>query len=158
MPRIPKSDWVKAYKVLKLGNSHEGMKMKIDDLRNAIYNAAAGRPLPKPTPKSAAPKPKPKSKAAASKPKSKAAKTWFGVANSSSPEGKFWELTLDGNSLTRRWGKIGGTEQTKTHEYKSHKDAEKEAHKLVEQKSKTYNWQASTNPNLYGGWDFPPPK
>lgn len=257
MPRIAKSDWVKAYKVLKLGNLSHAEGMTIDDLRNAIYSAAKpnttkqissikslmssamdrnkrieavvdrlvdfinytdltdiffgkysledkngyfrgadgssffaeyvkksrnpmntckdlenimvkyvesyekAKSVRSMKPKKAAadsgkgtkqPKLK-KLKPAASMPKSKTW-TWYGVADLP-PVGnfwkmpldgkRFWEMSLDGNSLTRRWGKVGGTEQTKTHKYKSYEEALKDARKLVARKQEKYT-------AVGGGW------
>lgn len=47
---------------------------------------------------------------------------------------KFWEGTVDGSSITVRFGKIGTTGQTKTTKFASAAEAEKELGKLIKQK------------------------
>ena len=47
---------------------------------------------------------------------------------------KFWEGTVDGNTVTVRFGKIGTAGQTKTTEFDGVAEAEKELAKLIKQK------------------------
>src|SRR5579883_641425 len=47
---------------------------------------------------------------------------------------KFWEGTVDGNTLTVRFGKIGTAGQTKSTDFASAAEAEKELGKLIKQK------------------------
>jgi len=49
-------------------------------------------------------------------------------------DGKFWEITVDGNDFTTRYGKIGAAGQEKTKTVASAEKAQKEAQKLVRQK------------------------
>ncbi|MCR9197655.1 MAG: DUF4132 domain-containing protein [Planctomycetaceae bacterium] len=49
---------------------------------------------------------------------------------------KFWEVTVDGVSVTTRWGKIGANGQTKSKDYDSPAAAVTAANKAVSQKTK----------------------
>ncbi len=49
---------------------------------------------------------------------------------------KFWEITITGNTHTVRYGKIGSEGQSKTKEFASEEEAEKDAEKLVSSKKK----------------------
>ncbi|MCP3102331.1 WGR domain-containing protein [Myxococcus sp. K15C18031901] len=49
---------------------------------------------------------------------------------------KFWEITLEGNSFTAKWGRIGTDGQEKTQEFDSEEAAQKEYDKLVREKEK----------------------
>lgn len=55
-----------------------------------------------------------------------------GIVNSS----KFWEIELEGSTLTVRFGKTGATGQTTIKEFPSEQEAEAEATKLVASKVK----------------------
>ena len=55
-----------------------------------------------------------------------------GVSNSS----KFWEVTVEGSTLTVRFGKIGSAGQTKVTECASDDEAQAQASKLVAEKTK----------------------
>src|SRR5687767_3359435 len=49
---------------------------------------------------------------------------------------KFWEITLEGESFTTRWGKIGTDGQSTTKEFDSPQQARKEYDKLIAEKVK----------------------
>jgi predicted DNA-binding WGR domain protein len=49
---------------------------------------------------------------------------------------KFWEIQLDGESLTTCWGKIGTAGQSKTLDFDSEEEAKKQYDKLVAEKTK----------------------
>ena len=49
---------------------------------------------------------------------------------------KFWEVTVDGVSVTTRWGKLGANGQTKSKDYDSPAAAVTAANKAVSQKTK----------------------
>ncbi|HZI15486.1 MAG TPA: WGR domain-containing protein [Myxococcus sp.] len=49
---------------------------------------------------------------------------------------KFWEITLNANSFTTRWGRIGTAGQEKTQTFDNSVDARKEYEKLVREKEK----------------------
>ena len=59
-----------------------------------------------------------------------------------SPRGasnKFWEVTVSGDSLTARWGRIGTSGQTKEKTFASNKEAQVDADKQFKKKvSKGY--------------------
>ena len=48
---------------------------------------------------------------------------------------KFWEVSLSGNDLTTRWGRIGTAGQSKTKSFSDAAAAAKQAAKLVEEKA-----------------------
>jgi len=50
--------------------------------------------------------------------------------------GKFWECEVVGKTLNTRWGREGSDGQSKTHKYPSEEKAQKEAEKLIRQKTK----------------------
>lgn len=49
---------------------------------------------------------------------------------------KFWEIEIESNKLTTRWGKIGTAGQTKTLELASEQEAKSQSDKLVKEKCK----------------------
>lgn len=49
---------------------------------------------------------------------------------------KFWEISLDGDTLTTTWGKIGTDGQSKTLDFDSESDARKQYDKLISEKTK----------------------
>ena len=48
---------------------------------------------------------------------------------------KFWEVSVSGNDLTTRWGKIGSAGQTKTKTFATPEKAQQEADKLIAEKT-----------------------
>ncbi|MGH7171441.1 MAG: WGR domain-containing protein, partial [Gemmataceae bacterium] len=54
------------------------------------------------------------------------------VAGTSS---KFWEVAVNGNDMTTRWGRIGGTGQSKTKSFKDEATAQAQADKLIAEKT-----------------------
>lgn len=48
---------------------------------------------------------------------------------------KFWEVWMDGNTVTTNWGKIGTAGQTKPKEFADEAKAKKEYDKLVAEKT-----------------------
>jgi predicted DNA-binding WGR domain protein len=53
-----------------------------------------------------------------------------------SSSAKFWEVTVEGSTLTVRFGKIGATGQTTIKELASSDEADAQAAKLVAEKTK----------------------
>jgi predicted DNA-binding WGR domain protein len=49
---------------------------------------------------------------------------------------KFWEVTVDGSTLTVRFGKIGATGQTTVKEFAGSAEADAQAAKLIAEKTK----------------------
>ena len=47
---------------------------------------------------------------------------------------KFWEASVDGKTMTRRWGKLGTDGQTHTKEFASTEDAIAEQEKMIASK------------------------
>ena len=47
---------------------------------------------------------------------------------------KFWEITVKGKTMTRRFGRIGTKPQTRTNEFDTPAAAKKEAAKLIAEK------------------------
>jgi uncharacterized protein (TIGR02996 family) len=86
---------------------------------------APAKPAPAPT-KAAAPAPA----AAPSKPGARYFEFSEGTSN------KFWEVSLDGNSVRTRYGKIGTPGQQTIKDFSSKGDAQKELDKLVAEKTK----------------------
>jgi DNA ligase 1 len=83
--------------------------------------------VPATPPPAAAPPPPASSGAAAAK-----LRRFEFVAGSSN---KFWEIEVNGNELTTRWGRIGGPPQRKTKTFKDAATAAAEAAKLIAQKT-----------------------
>jgi uncharacterized protein (TIGR02996 family) len=65
---------------------------------------------------------------------------------------KFWEIELDDESFTTRWGRIGTAGQETTKEFDSRADAKREYDKLIAEKVKKGYVLVSA-----GGGDAPPP-
>lgn len=110
-----------------------------------VEKAPAGGAEAAPAPVAAAPAPAPKAAAApppapAAKPApAPAAAATGGTRRFEFAEGgssKFWEITLDGDSHTVRFGKIGTPGQEKTKTFGSASEAQKDAEKLVGEKTK----------------------
>jgi DNA ligase-1 len=88
--------------------------------------------LPTPPKTTTAPKAKVASTTASSVP-SLCGKRYFEfVAGTSS---KFWEVSLSGNDITTRWGRIGSAGQSKTKTFKDAAAAQAQADKLIAEKS-----------------------
>lgn len=64
---------------------------------------------------------------------------------------KFWEIELDGESFTTRWGKIGTTGQETSKDFDTRADARREYDKLIAEKTKKGYLLVSD-----GGGDAPP--
>jgi len=97
----------------------------------AGVKAAAPAPAaPKAAPAKAAPAPAPAPAPVASKPGARYFEFSEGTSN------KFWEVSLDGNSVRTRYGKIGTPGQSTIKDFSSKPDAQKELDKLVAEKTK----------------------
>jgi uncharacterized protein (TIGR02996 family) len=72
--------------------------------------------------------------APASAPASKPGARYFEFSEGTS--NKFWEVSLDGNSVRARYGKVGATGQITVKDFTSKADAQKELDKLVAEKTK----------------------
>ncbi|HWG45333.1 MAG TPA: WGR domain-containing protein, partial [Gemmataceae bacterium] len=93
----------------------------------------AAPPPPSPPPKSAtASKPKAASAAAPSAPVGSGKRYFEFVAATSS---KFWEVSVNGNEMTTRWGRIGSDGQSKTKAFKDATAAQAQADKLIAEKT-----------------------
>ncbi len=92
--------------------------------------AAAKKPAPAPTPKNDDDDGDEDSEAPAARGKGR---RFEFVEDGSS---KFWEIELEGETFTARWGKIGTSGQSKTQEFDSPKEARAAAEKLINEKLK----------------------
>ncbi len=89
--------------------------------------APAPKPVPKPVPVSPNPVPSGGSKMAATP------KRYFEFVDGASS--KFWEIWMDGKTVTTTWGKIGTAGQTKPKEFADEAKAKKEYDKLLAEKT-----------------------
>lgn len=67
---------------------------------------------------------------------------------------KFWEIKVEGESHTVRYGRIGSNGQTKTKEFDSAEDAEEDAAKLIKSKVKKGYEEVTANGNDDAGFDL----
>jgi uncharacterized protein (TIGR02996 family) len=103
-----------------------------DDTREATPVAKAAAKPARPAPARPAPAPAAPAAPAAS-PGTPGARYFELVEGTSS---KFWEIKLDGESLTTRYGKIGTAGQTTENDFESTREAKQELGKLVAEKTR----------------------
>ncbi len=87
-------------------------------------------PTPPPATPVAKPKPVPASAPVAASP---SGKRYFEFVEGASS--KFWEVSVDDNEMTTRWGRLGSAGQSKTKSFKDEATAREQAEKLIAEKT-----------------------